>query len=472
MGGVNERSWSWWIKAEVVLLVLGVVVFLAILLGTGDFPFSAAPEAPGAGEEDSSVPPLPPGEGGEPGSGEDGDGVADSEIDAAGAVLPLSVVVLDGRTGEPVPGAALRIAGVRLAREGADHGRPRSPFRRGELASLAVELGLPAGYVGSPFETNVVEGTPGFRTDSLRAELVIWPEAPVTVRTRDVEGRPVPGALIHGVWIGGREVAVSVLDLSPTPELHVEGIPWIPGERVRVIVTAGEVERIRGVAEGVLDRDSGLELEVVVREDEVETDNDLPFEESLGNSAIGIGGGRTGTEPAPPLKTATVRVRAVGVDGEPAPGIRVFLRNDYDHDVERTDAEGVAVFRSVRPGPARVRVRGAGYLFPEETFLDVAANGVAELDVREEEGRDVLVRVLDAAGNPVCGARLTFSVYLALPWLPVEDGVQRLNVHTDRDGWARLPGFPRGRIEIEAHYGSRKEKVAVESESSVTIRLD
>ena len=77
MGGVNERSWSWWIKAEVVLLVLGVVVFLAILLGTGDFPFSAAPEAPGAGGADAYVPPLPPGEVGEPGSGEDGEGVAD-----------------------------------------------------------------------------------------------------------------------------------------------------------------------------------------------------------------------------------------------------------------------------------------------------------------------------------------------------------------------------------------------------------
>jgi len=472
MGGVDERSWNWWVKAEIVLLVLGVVVVLALLLGNGDSPFPTAPAAPGAVEEDASVPPLPPGEAGEPGSGEDGDGVADSENETAGAGLPLSVVVLDGRTGEPVPGAALRIAGVRLAREEADHVLPRSPFRRGEHMSLAVELGLPAGYVGSPFETIVVEGTPGFRTDSVRAELVIWPEAPVTVRTRDVEGRPVPGALIHGVWIGGREVAVSVLDLGPTPELRVEGIPWIPGERLRVIVTAGEVERILGIAEGVLDRDSGLDLAVVVREDEVETDNDLPFEESLGNSAIGIGGDRTGTEPAPPPKTTTVRVRAVGVDGEPAPGIRVFLQNDYDQELERTDAEGVAVFLSVRPGPARVRVRGAGYLFPEETLLDVAAKGVVELDVREEEGREVLVRVLDSAGAPVSGALLTFSVYLALPWLPVEDGVQRLNVHTDRDGWARLPGFPPGRMEIEAHYGSRKEKVVVESESSVTIRLD
>jgi hypothetical protein len=151
--------------------------------------------------------------------------------------------------------------------------------------------------------------------------------------------------------------------------------------------------------------------------------------------------------PAPP-RTGTVRARVVDAEGAPLPEARV--------NGVPVGESGFAVLAAVPEGRHRVSGVVAGRL-PATAVVVVRPDETTEVVLVEPAGATLDVVVVDEAGEPRPSARLSLEV----GWFDVRDGVQRLDLFTDRLGRRTLTRVEPGPVTVGATWGSRTGSAGV-----------
>jgi hypothetical protein len=151
-----------------------------------------------------------------------------------------------------------------------------------------------------------------------------------------------------------------------------------------------------------------------------------------------------------PAETATGQVTAArGRDA--VAGAQVVLYSDVGVRRARTDARGAFILSELAPGPARLRVRAAGFA-PSLQAIFVPDDGgrqafdLPRIDLTAEG--TVAGDVVDAKGTPVAGARIARDH--APTWLTVGSNPQEIAV-TDAKGNFVLRGLAEGTVALEAY---------------------
>ena len=193
-------AFAW--KAAAALAGTAAVAATAFLLLPGPWRGPAAPDIPAAGERvptafpaspdpaalaaappEPVVLPLPPARRREAGSSS-----------AGGEVLPLEILAVDSRSGEPVPDLGLVLAaGERRLEEATDPaGRLRWELpRQASALRIGVARGEPWATLGATWDLELADDG---RT--LLVRLPVLPAASLSGRLLDATGRPVPGAVV------------------------------------------------------------------------------------------------------------------------------------------------------------------------------------------------------------------------------------------------------------------------------------
>ena len=313
--------------------------------------------------------------------------------------------VLDARD-RPVEGARVLVAATRGSLERSTRTASDGTFA---FASLPSDVTLTAGLDDDANQPDV--RTTASIPEGGKAEVTLHlPEArdPLPVTVVDERGRPVDLAQVS---------ASSLVADSP---LRTTAFTDARGET--------NLKRARGVALRVEVSASGHASRTVTTDGKSEA---LTVELS-------------------PAETATGEV--VAARGRDAVvGAEVTLTTDLGVRRARTDAAGAFSLRDLAPGPAKVRVRAAG-------FAPVAR----DVAIPDSEGRRAFAiprielpvegivegEVVDASGKPVHGARVARDHVPT--WLPVGANPEGVAV-TDAQGRFSLAQIPEGTVALEAY---------------------
>ncbi|MGO9833744.1 MAG: carboxypeptidase regulatory-like domain-containing protein [Polyangiaceae bacterium] len=136
---------------------------------------------------------------------------------------------------------------------------------------------------------------------------------------------------------------------------------------------------------------------------------------------------------------------------DPIAGSDVVLYTDLGVRRVRTDAHGDFVLSELAPGPARLRVRAAGFAPSAREVTVPSSGGRRPFELpRVELAVEGIVEgdVVDGDGRPVAGARVAKDH--APTWLPVGSNPQDLAVTNARGAFA-LHGLPEGTVTLEAY---------------------
>jgi hypothetical protein len=325
----------------------------------------------------------------------------------------------------------------------------------------SIQIRPPPGYVapgpldGMPYGTHELAGLLAAGVRVAVAVVPLHREAPLHLRVLAPDGRPAVGAVVRSVVVAGQRRG-AVEDVGPG-EFRVRGIPHLPGEPVGIAIdwsgegAAGEAEEISEVVEDVdrpdtttvVPADLSRPWSVVVRLsgptglrlDHNETDNDLPFEESLGASVD--------------VPLGAARVTVLGWDGSPVEGAGVFGR--------ATGANGVVVLPSLPAGEVTFSTRPQGRFRASTTAL-VRERAQMDVILREPVGAVLDVLVTDETGDPRPSALLT--VYGSQVF-DVVDGGQRLDRFTDARGRRTFARVEPGEATVQASWGTRHGRATV-----------
>ena len=145
--------------------------------------------------------------------------------------------------------------------------------------------------------------------------------------------------------------------------------------------------------------------------------------------------------------------------GRPIVGQQVWLDRVYN----LTDAEGRVVWDSVETGTRRITSKGVGHL-PASAEVEILANEVTRVVLREPEPALLDLHVVGPDGTPLPFARVEVHMQSTLPWIDVENGVQRLDSLTDERGQRRLHHLESGKVTLDVEWGEwhRRVELAVE----------
>ncbi|MDF1700040.1 MAG: carboxypeptidase-like regulatory domain-containing protein [Planctomycetota bacterium] len=328
-----------------------------------------------------------------------------------------------------------------------------------ELDRLAFTVRPPPGYVeagrhGRPSQA-VAAGV-----KHLRWVQPLWREAVLDLRVFGPDGLPLADAHVAVFSAAGRIWHPPITKRGPG-ELRIRGIPHLRGEPVRVLLdwgdpdpgeeeasevveeydesTALEDAQVKTAIPAELSRPWQVDVHLKSLEspllDTMEVDYDLEFDESWSET-----GG------ADPPKPATARIRVLGHDGQPVFG--AFLEE------VGSDPEGVIDLKGLVPG-FRVLCAKARGRFPMMGEVTLLPGRHHEVTLREPRGARLEVFVVDAQGRPRPSARISLGGRLMFD---VEDGVQRMDPHTDERGRRTFARVMPGAITVKAWWGTRSGK--------------
>ena len=296
--------------------------------------------------------------------------------------------------------------------------------------------------------------------------LPLWPEAILEVQVLDPEGRPAEGVELDALAVAGRRCDDLVVESEGLPpgRLRIRGIPRLPGEPVWGAFTWGveEAEEAKESEDLAEIPDPQLKSRIPAEGQEpwrvevhlpgpcrpgwydVEFDNDLPFEESLGGD-----GSRDAAS-----RSASIRACARGWNGAPMAGVRVYV----DEVASDTDTEGRTTFGALAPGEYTITWHAPGHL-PVRRTLTLAEGESADVTLQEPIGATLEVFVTDEDGRPRPSASLDLGQHAVFDVL---DGVQRLDPFTDATGRRTLHRVEPGSAVVSARWGSRSGRRTVD----------
>lgn len=367
-------------------------------------------------------------------------------------VRTLEVGVVDGATGEIVPGVRWR-TWRREEWSSANSPAPALPLDRRFEADVRVVVEPPEGYGAlDPFEW---EGEVAARATSVRVAIPVWPARELLLRLVDTEGFPVEGAKVRWAHVHLGQTNPTDVTFAEEPSgadglLRVGRLPRIPFAKADVHVArteSGSHWELGATVEGIVldDPSSGTPLDLVLRRQQTS------FRGSQGFSSSSCGFPSRLESPAP------LAVRVLHVDGTPAARVVVSGANVSG----RTDREGNVKFDEVRRGVAEFAVYAHGFV---ATAVRVDVGAETEIVVREPEPRRVRVLVTDASGRPLPAVFVTSecrsvpsasnkSVRVGCSVAQFDGEVELATPRTDRDGLVELRE-PTGTVRYRAAVGA------------------
>jgi protocatechuate 3,4-dioxygenase beta subunit len=150
--------------------------------------------------------------------------------------------------------------------------------------------------------------------------------------------------------------------------------------------------------------------------------------------------------PADPPATGALRVEVLDAEDQPVPGARIYLhlRTPSRREEKRieTDAQGVALFHALTPGPWTVTTYVSGQSC--EGSPRIRAGETTKLVVKLTRGSAAIEgTVRNRNGEPVVETYVNASVIL-------EGTSQRFSTRTDEEGRYRLENLPAGKCLVSA----------------------
>jgi hypothetical protein len=283
-------------------------------------------------------------------------------------------------------------------------------------------------------------------------------EAPVRVKVRDTARRPVAGATVSAWRSGARAEGTTGAD----GEAVLRGMPFQRGERLDV--TAQFEGRVSEVKAPPL---ASPDAELVV---ELELPDDPPTDIGIGGGFGGRYSSRSSTRRRTPKEgTSSLVVQVLRRDGRPASGVRVGVKGP--RSAGRTaDDDGFIRIDGLPGGSYRVACTEHGLAQMVER-LELAEGETRQVLLQEPAGRNLHLRVVDAQGRSLPGARIEISDATSHPWVPLIDGVQHLDTFSDGTGEVRAAHVPEGTIQVTAFYGSRKTKAVINEGEPLVVTI-
>ena len=366
-----------------------------------------------------------------------------NELTELGALRLSPGAVIEGRVvdhqGRPVKGATVNAYGqeVRLSsavETGADGRFVMADFSRGSRINLSADK---QGYGMGRFD-----GVEAPTQEPVTIELPATPAHRIVCTVRDKKGEPVPGARVS-FFTQDMKRMTSVMFLGNEALTDAAG-------RCEHEMTELGIVTLQARANGYLPR---------------EIDIEIPAEGNIEDLEI-------------TLQTAPAEIigQVTGPGGEPIGDLDLTVfqkeraeKGPFPGPVEspRTDSNGRFRIKGLTEGGWCVYVDQRGYR-RERRELEVHA-GENRLDIRLERGAEVEGQVVDSAGQPVPGARLSLE--------PKEPSVHVYNLGgaSDEAGHFLIPRVDPGlfalRIEAQGFLSSDSTEVPVTGSSVRGLRI-
>ncbi|MCC7136870.1 MAG: carboxypeptidase regulatory-like domain-containing protein [Planctomycetes bacterium] len=408
-----------------------------------------------------------------------------TEEEVPARVLPMRVAILDAETGAEVHGARWGFAAEPSGSAGADV----VPVPRRVAADEALDVAcrppdettlvrcdaLPGGQGFGPgfVDEEFVHGVRVSRyATALCAVVPMRREALMWLRVFEPDGLTPARSHTTEVSAGGRELLTGGGASTDGRPILMRGVPFQRGEPWRVIATGPHGST---TVEGRFGKDPGTAVVVEAV---------LPAPSGLGSvkrhRSLRCGSGCSGRlvledDDAP---RGDVRLHVLRRDGRPAAGATVRLEFVGeavapcvpDDVVVTLDDAGRATVRDLVVGPWRATLREVG-LVPTARTLAVVAHETVDVDVAEAAGGAVDVLVVDADGDPLPFAQVELAQQSRIPWVELEDGVQRLDGCVDARGRRVFRGVEPGHVELSVRFGSRRERASVDVDEGGVARV-
>ena len=159
----------------------------------------------------------------------------------------------------------------------------------------------------------------------------------------------------------------------------------------------------------------------------------------------------------------TVEIAVRDLDRRPISGATVIAKSDSGVEYTAvTDSRGVAVLRQIPLGTYSIEVRYGDEVYAREEAVDLARDETVEISLRT---RALIVKVVDALGNPIRGARVS-----------LRSNSSSLEEETDESGKAYFELVPVGAYEAEARIGDKRVRdevlVAEGSRTLIVLQTD
>ncbi len=364
----------------------------------------------------------------------------------------IDVLVLDGHTQQPLAGVAIEVL----------HGEQKSATRTDERGHDSVE------FTGKdPSHFWIKARREGFTPVQVRWDaqdenfelpqkftFTLEPAVPIGGVVQNEEGQPIPGA------------TVSMSLFSTENDRSVEKLHGV----VQTVESALYNEKVVTDAAGRWQYNNApaniSRLSFCLEHPDYVTDPMFSYQTSLFSNPT--------SPPAEQLhdmasvvtmkKGFSVAGTVVDSQGRPIPNARVRGSN---HPDTTTDASGHFRFAHVASGELVLTIQAEGFA-PELKTVVVNAQ-TAPLDIRLAPGNTIRIRVINADGKPIAGARIaadTWRAHRSIEW----------ETNTDNEGrcvWTSAPPdtvqFAIGKAGFRNDFGHQPSFVPSETEQIVTL---
>ena len=348
---------------------------------------------------------------------------------------------------------------------------PRGAARPGMWTSISLSIDVPRGWAGALWHDRYLSEPISPVATSLHRTVALRRETVYEIEVVDPDGNPWAGDFEASVRSGYAWTAAP--ERTGVPNVWtLHGAARLRGEPTTISVVPGDTW---GAATVAVPEDAAGPVRV-----------ELARYRRRVLRCGGCGGCSSIWDDAGALATTgSTRVEVVvrTTDGRTARGVtvraeraleRVTGENEWTLEeqaaTKTADADGRVVFENVEAGDLEIVAFAPGFAW---TSVKTAVGGDRlRVDVAEDASPAALLRVEDADGRPIAGARIEVDRFRDDAWASLVDGVQEIEPVTGPGGAARLPKIGGLPVDVTVTFGSRTARARdVAAGDRVLLRL-